>query len=97
MTAFFIATVKVKDKEKFGEYGAKAAESFKPFGGAPVARGVLDGALLGAAPDANAIAVVSFPDLASLKSWFASPEYQALAPLRDAAADMTILACQAPS
>ena len=96
MTAFFIATVAVKDKAKFAEYAAKAAETFEPFGGQPVLRGQIGDTLLGTRSAANAVGAVSFPNMDALRAWFGSDAYQALAPLRDEAADMTILACETP-
>ena len=96
MTAFFIATVTIKNAEKFGEYAAKTPGTFAPFGGELLVRGKMDEALVGQA-DNNAAAVISFPDMESLKAWYHSPAYQALAPLRDSAADMTIVSYQVPA
>jgi len=35
--------------------------------------------------------VIRFPDPASLRRWFESPAYQALIPLREQAADVTLI------
>ena len=39
--------------------------------------------------------VIRFPDPASLRGWFESPAYQALIPLREAAADVTLIGYEA--
>jgi len=91
MTAFFVATVKMKDPEKFQLYAKKAAETFQPHGGQLVARGKLERALTGSA-DHQAAALIRFPSMDALSAWYDSDAYQDLIPLRDAAADMTITA-----
>jgi uncharacterized protein (DUF1330 family) len=39
--------------------------------------------------------VVEFPDLAALRRWHESPEYQALVPLREAGARVSLAAYEA--
>lgn len=92
MTAFFVATVAIKDPQKFQEYAQKAGGTFAAHGGKPVLRGVTDDDLA----DHQAVGIVSFPDLDALTRWFNSPEYQAIIPLRDEAADVTITAYSVP-
>lgn len=96
MTAFFVATVTVKDPGKFQQYARESAPTFADFGGRIVLRGQLDTVLAGAAGH-RAIAVVEFPDMAALKAWHDSDAYQALVPLRDEGADITIAAYQVPA
>ncbi len=90
MTAFFVATVSVKDSEKFQEYGAKASQTLQGFGGELVLRGKAEGALVGAV-NHQVVGIVKFPDMATLNSWHESDAYQALIPLRDEAAEFTIV------
>jgi uncharacterized protein (DUF1330 family) len=92
MTAFFVATVSIKHPDKFQEYAQKAAATFAPHGGEAVLRGKVDRVLAGKA-DHQAVGIVGFPDAEALSAWFNSPEYQALVPLRDEAADITIITC----
>ena len=47
MSAFFVATISVKDSEKFAEYASKAFETIKKFRGEPILRGKAEGALDG--------------------------------------------------
>ncbi|MEM6595885.1 MAG: DUF1330 domain-containing protein, partial [Pseudomonadota bacterium] len=56
-------------------------------GGEFVALGDKVSALVGE-EEKRSIAIVSFPDAATAKAWFASPEYTACKPLREAAAEM---------
>lgn len=89
MSAFFIATVTVKDNEKFQEYATKSKATFDLFKAEIIARGKYQGTLTG---DANhqAAAIIKFKDMDTLDKWYMSDEYQALIPLRNKAADMTI-------
>lgn len=96
MTAFFVATVTVHNAERFSEYAAKAGETFAPFGGSLVLRGKNEGTLSGNA-NHQAVGIVQFPDLDALHAWYASPDYQALIPLRDVAADMNITTYSMPT
>jgi uncharacterized protein (DUF1330 family) len=96
MTAFFIATTTVKDMEKFQDYAGKAAQTFAPFGGELVIRGTADQTLAGAS-NHQAVSVVRFPDMEALEAWYRSPDYQALIPLRDDAAQMTLTTYQEPA
>jgi len=95
MTAFFIATINVKDSEKFQQYAAKAAQTFIAFKGELVLRGKSNETLAGTADD-HATGIVRFPDMATLNNWYESPEYQALIPLRDAGADMKLVSYNVP-
>jgi uncharacterized protein (DUF1330 family) len=96
MTAFFVATVTVKQPEAFQEYAQRSAPTFAAHGGELVLRGKLGEVLAGSAGH-QATAVVRFPDMAALKAWYASADYQALIPIRDAGADITIAAYEVPA
>ena len=110
MTAFFVAVVTVKDPARMQEYSQKAAETFKPFGGEMVMRGkagevltlditgpVVDQVLTGGAATHQATGIASFPSMQDLKAWYASDAYQAIIPLREEAAEMTITTYDMPS
>ncbi|HED34167.1 MAG TPA: DUF1330 domain-containing protein [Gammaproteobacteria bacterium] len=89
MAAFFIANVTVKDPEKFQAYAAKAGETMKKYHGEVALRGKFEQGLKGDA-DHHAVAVVRFPSHDDLRSWYFSEAYQAVIPLRDEAAEMSI-------
>lgn len=96
MPAFFVSRVNVRDKDKMDEYARRAGATLKAHGGEPVLRGAFSHALLGD-DSPHGTGIVCFADMAALKAWFASADYQALAPLRDAACEMTLLAYEAPA
>ncbi len=90
MTAFFIAQVQVKDPEKLSQYASQVGETMAPFGGEAVARGQFREALSGTASPHHIAAIFRFPDMDTLLAWYNSDAYQALIPIRDAGADITI-------
>ncbi len=96
MSAFFVATIKMKNPDQFKEYSEKAGQSFAAFGGKLVTRGKAETALAGTC-EHHAVGIVSFPDMAALTKWYQSPEYQALIPLRDEAAEMDLVAYSMPA
>ena len=89
--AYVVGQVSVKDEAKWSEYRGKVPETFRPWGGEAVFRGTQFAALAGHClhPD---VVVLRFPNVAALNGWFASDAYQALIPLRDAAADVVLTA-----
>jgi len=87
MTALLIARINVLDPESMQAYGAAAGPTVAAHGGEFIARGKFASSLLGD-ESAQAVAIMRFPSLDAANAWFASPEYQALAGLRTAAADM---------
>jgi uncharacterized protein (DUF1330 family) len=96
MPAFLVATVRVKDPEKFQQYSEKAGPTFAPFGGELVLRGASQEVLVGqTSPHASAI--IQFPDMKAIRGWFASDAYSALGHLRDAACDMTLVSYETPA
>jgi len=96
MTAFFIATTSIKDQEKFQLYAQKAGATFAPHGGEPVLRGKVEGTLNGNS-DHQAVGIIKFPNMEALQAWFDSDAYQEIIPLRDEAADMTIVTYTVPA
>lgn len=95
MSAFFTATAKVKDGQKLQEYGAQAGATIAAHGGEFILRGKKNEVLAGSA-DNQMLVVVKFPNSETLSGWYASEEYQALIPLREEAADMTIVSYEIP-
>ncbi|OWV87686.1 hypothetical protein ATY78_04140 [Rhizobium sp. R635] len=88
MPALVIAEVRPRAAEKLGEYSAAAASTIAAFGGEFVHRGKFVEALSGSTTG-HGLGIIRFPDLQAAKDWFMSPEYQAIAPLREEAADMS--------
>ena len=87
MTALIVARFDVKNAEKMDAYATAAGPAVLAYGGEFVAIGEKVTALVGENA-MQSIAIVRFPDVASAKTWFASPEYTACKPLREEAAEM---------
>ena len=90
MPAFFVAQVKLKDGKKFQAYAAQTKSIFADYGGQLVTRGKAMGSIAGNVSH-DAVAILEFPDMQKLEAAFASDAYQAIVPLRDEAADITIV------
>lgn len=90
MTALVVARVTPRNSEKMGEYAAAAAKTLSPFGGEIIHRGKFEKTLLGEA-DPHGLGVMRFPSTQAASDWFASPDYQDIAPLREEAAEMTFV------
>lgn len=94
MSAFFIATAAIRNPERMQEYAQKSMATIAAFGGEPVVKGKVIGILSGDAKY-QMTAVIKFPNVEAIDSWYQSADYQALIPLRDEAADVTIVKCAA--
>ena len=87
--AILIATVKVKDPEKFQQYAASVPATMEPFGGKLLGRGKVEKGIDGDV-SFHAAAMFEFPDAESIDNWHHSAEYQKIVPLRLEAADMEL-------
>jgi uncharacterized protein (DUF1330 family) len=81
LAAYVIVDVEVLDPEPYKEYTAAVPATLAPFGGRFIVRGGGSETLEG---DWNPvrIVVIEFPDFDAAKGWHASPEYQAILPIR---------------
>lgn len=81
MKAYIIADINVQDPARYPEYTGQVLATIEKFGGRFIARGgnaeVLEGKW-----QPNRIVIIEFPDMASLKGWYTSPEYAPLIKLR---------------
>lgn len=91
MSSYLIVHATVKDPDKLKQYGAAASEIVRAHGGEFVTRAQVTDVLVGS-HDHKVCVLIKFPDGAALKAWYNSPDYQALVPLRDKAADMVFIA-----
>lgn len=83
-----VVTFTVKDPDKFSnEYFPNALETLNAAKGTALLRGVSPQVLHGD-NDKQVIVAFKFPSQAAIKTWYNSPEYQALIPTRLEAADM---------
>ncbi len=95
MSAFVVVHVKVNDPEKFKVYGQSARPTVAAHGGEFFLRGKVDSVLAGE-HNHDTTLVIKFPDQDAIQKWYNSPEYQALIPNRNEAADMIFISCNEP-
>ncbi len=88
MSALMIATITVKDPEKFQQYLAKTQEVAAPYGAELLFRGKVDRTLTGEDKDHGLAVIVRFPSIEKINEWYGSDEYQPLIALRDEGSDM---------
>ncbi len=88
MSALMIATITVKDPEKFQQYLAKTQEVATPYGAELLYRGIVDKTLTGEDKDHRLAVIVKFPSLEKINEWYGSDAYQPLIALRDEGSNM---------
>lgn len=91
MSALMIATITVKNAEKFQEYLAKTQKVAAPYGAELLYRGKADRALTGDDADHGLTIIVKFPSLQKIDEWYGSDAYQSLIPLRNEGTDMKMI------
>jgi uncharacterized protein (DUF1330 family) len=92
--AIVIGRIAVRDALAWDDYRSRVPATLEPFGGTVVLRAA-DGLLLGGpTPGAAAahagVVVLRFPSARHAQEWFDSPQYQAIVPLRERAADVVL-------
>ncbi len=85
MSVYVIIESKVKDREKYGQYIEQVSPMIGRFGGRYHVRGENIRPLGAWKP--QRIIVIEFPAESHVKAWLTSPEYKAIAHLREAGAD----------
>jgi uncharacterized protein (DUF1330 family) len=96
MTAYAIGNITIKDTVKWAEYRRRLPATLAPWGADIVLRGRQAEVLSGQHSHRDVV-VLRFPDVASVTGWHDSPEYQALVPLREQAADVDLVCFEADS
>jgi uncharacterized protein (DUF1330 family) len=91
VAAYLIANVEVTDTQAYEEYREKVPAAIAAYGGRYLARGGtvhhLEGKLI-----PHRVVVLEFADMARLKAFYESPEYQRLIPLRQSASRSSLFA-----
>lgn len=87
---YLIGHITVKQPDPWLDYCAQVPGTLAPWGASIVFRGQKTAVLNGSHPQSLTV-VIRFPSAASVAAWHDSPAYQALIPLRDAAADVVLL------
>ncbi len=92
MTAYLIITAVIHDRERFVTgYGPAAAELVQRFGGRYLVRAPGAELLEGAGPVGASVVISEWPDAATAKAFWTSPDYVEVRKLRDGIADVTVL------
>ena len=86
--AYVVAEVEVNDPATMKKYGEKVPDTLAPFHHQYVVRGGKPQALEGEAP--KGIVVIAFDSAEKARSWYDSPAYEAIKPIRQSAAKSRI-------
>ena len=98
MAAYMIVTAKVHDRAAFVEgYGKAAGALVASFGGRYVLRGPGAELLEGSFGDGASVVISEWPDLATARKFWNSPEYAAAKQLREGLADVQVILIEAPA
>ena len=91
MSVYLIVEAKeVTDQTKYGEYIQKVPQTVAKFGGKYLVRGGHVATLSGDWKPPRII-IVEFESMERCQSWWNSPEYRAIAPLRERSAKMNAI------
>ena len=88
--AYVIGHIAIKDPAKWAEYRSQVPGTLTPWNAELLLRGTLAEVFAGTHAHRDTV-VIRFPDLAAARGWHDSAAYQALVPLRQQAADVTLL------
>ncbi|MEJ2214727.1 MAG: DUF1330 domain-containing protein [Gammaproteobacteria bacterium] len=88
---YVIGQITIKDVEKWEQYRDQVPSTLKTWNAEIMFRGKLKSVLSGNHSHSDTV-VIRFPNIEQAILWFESPQYQALIPLRDEAADVDLLA-----
>ena len=85
MSAYLIAEVEVHDPVAYEAYKVLAGQAVAHYGGEYIARGGT-AELLEGWPTPRRVVIIRFPDVGTVKAWYASPEYAPARAIRERAA-----------
>ena len=89
MPAYIHANIEVLDPVKFDEYRVRVKDTIAAFSGRFLVRGGAAERLEGGGTVQRQV-ILEFPDMATLKAWYASPGYQPLIALRQSCSRGTL-------
>ena len=95
ITTYVIGHISIKDAKKWDRYRSQVPATLAPWQAELVFRGEKL-AVLGGEHRHSDTVVIRFPDAESANGWFNSAAYQALIPLRMAAAEVDLISFSAP-
>ncbi|MEM9477658.1 MAG: DUF1330 domain-containing protein [Pseudomonadota bacterium] len=86
-----LSFARIKDADLFVQYVEKAGELMRRYDVKVFARGAFEAVIAGPAEAVSVGAVFRYRDMETARAFFASEEYRALLPLREAACDMMVV------
>ncbi len=89
MPAYVVAQMEVHDIETYRDYAGKVMPTFAAFGGKLLAANDAADVREGSQPFPRTV-IAEFPDMEAACAWYESSDYQAIAPLRQAASNGTL-------
>lgn len=90
MKGYVLAFVDVEDPSNYAPYAAGVPATIAAHGGKYLIRNGAKELREGTLP-ADRLVVLEFPSVAQARSWYESPEYQALVPIRQSASKSSLL------
>ncbi len=90
MTTYVIAQATTKNADKLAAYGKAAGATIAEYGGEYVMRAPVLEVLCGNASFERFL-LIKFRDADTARAWYNSAAYQALVPVRDEGADVTLI------
>lgn len=93
MAAYCVGNICVKDAKAWEQYRGRVAATLVQYGGEVMFRGDLKQVFSGAGGHDSVVAL-RFENPEAAKRWHDSPEYQALVPIREQGAEVTLMLYQ---
>jgi uncharacterized protein (DUF1330 family) len=81
MPAYFVAEVEATNPVGYEPYRAAVPATIAQYGGRYLTRGSAT-ELLEGGPEPKRVVILEFADIAAVKRWYHSPEYQKILPIR---------------
>ena len=93
MAAYCVGQIQVKDPAAWEQYRSRVGATIAQYGGELLFRGASQQHFAGSG-DHHGLVALRFHDLEAARRWHDSPEYQALSPLRDRGASVSLVLYQ---
>ncbi len=93
MTAYCIGRIHIRDVAAWESYRSQVGATIEQYGGEVMFRGGLQRAFSGAS-DHDSVVALRFENIEAANRWHDSPEYQALIPIRERGAEVSLVLYQ---
>ena len=90
MTAYVIGEIKITDTDAWQHYVGQVGEIIAQYGGRVLFRG-RRAEIFSGDHDTDLCVAIEFPDMDTARGWHDSPEYQALVPIREQGARVSLV------